>query len=158
MTRYLFLLVSIFFNCSIAGAQVNAMRARAHLIVYKTRKDYNNKVPVVLSADGKKIVSYPDPADIRARGDGFLPIRLHKNYLLSRYGVDKNTVFLKLTLSEYAALKTTPTPEDIDKMILTRNPLTELYDCGIATHPGAVEKDLNQLIDHRLLRKKCKGI
>ena len=156
MTRNLFVLMLFF--ASTADAQVNATHARAHLLVYKTRADYNDKVPVALSDNGKKIASYPDPVDIRAIGDGALPVVLHKGYLLSRYGVGKHIAFLKLTLAQYAALKAAPTPEDIYKLILTRSPLTELYDCGIANDPDSVIKDLNRIIDHRLLRKKCKGI
>ena len=115
-------------------------------------------MPVVLSADGKKIVSYPDPADVRAGGSDFLPVQLHKGYLLSRYGVGRNTAFLSLTWAQYGALKTTPTPADLYKLIKSRNPLTELYDCGVAAFPDSVEKALNEIIDHRSLSKKCKGI
>ena len=158
MSRFLFLLTIILFYGAAANAQADAMRARAHTIVYKTKADYNNKVPVVIAPGGKTIASYPDPVDIRARADGFLPLRLHKGYLLSRYGVGKNTAFLKLTLKQYAALKTTPSPADVYNMILARNPLTELYDCGVTVSPDSVQKNLNKIIDRRLLRKQCKQL
>src|SRR5690349_20578128 len=51
-------------------------------LVYKTRKDYANHVPVLLSGDKTKIVSYPDPKDFSNPGKYPLPIVLKKGYLL----------------------------------------------------------------------------
>ncbi|MBN2683025.1 MAG: hypothetical protein JXR58_10995, partial [Bacteroidales bacterium] len=35
------------------------------IIIYKTKKDYYNNVPVILSDDKTKIVSFPDIRDLR---------------------------------------------------------------------------------------------
>ena len=39
--------------------------SRPHLIVYKTKVDYNNFVPIILSEDKTEIISYPDPIDVK---------------------------------------------------------------------------------------------
>ena len=39
------------------------------VIVYKTRNDYFDKVPVILSEDKTRIVSFPDPLDLKINGN-----------------------------------------------------------------------------------------
>ena len=143
-------------SSSFTFAQVNKARALPHVLVYKASPDFNDKVPVVLSADKKKVVSYPAPSDVKALGAGFPPVRLHKGYLLSRYGVSINTVFMPLPYTKYASLTTTPSPEGLYRMIDNKNPLIELCDCGVMR--DSVEMKLNKLIDGNLLRTKCKVI
>ena len=103
------------------------------------------------------MVSYPAPSDVRAMGAGFLPVRLHKGYLLSRYGVNINTAFLPLPYRKYATLTTPLTPAGLYRMINNQNPLIELCDCGVISR-DSVEMKINKLIDANLLRTKCKVI
>jgi hypothetical protein len=143
---------------SVAGYAQGAKRALPHLIVYKTKKDYRQYVPVQLSADKKTVVSYPDTADVKT-GSGYpLPVILHKGYLLDKRGVDTNTAFIKITYEAYAALKTAPDAAALYGLITDKEPLTQLCDCGIRNNANVSVKQLNQLIDRKLLRKKCRVV
>src|ERR1044071_4992028 len=66
-------------------------------IVYKTKADYSNYVPVILSEDKSKIVSYPDPKDVQSAA----PVKLKNGYLLDNRGINKNVAFLRWTYEEY---------------------------------------------------------
>ena len=143
---------------NLTNAQRSGFIAQRHLIVYRAKMDYMECVSVVLSNDKKMVVSYPDPSDIRAGGSRFLPIVLHKGYLLSNYGISKNSAFLKLTFLEYGALQSAPSLEEFYNMIADKNPIKFLCDCGVAKNYGNAENELNEMIDKGLLKKKCKII
>src|ERR1039458_8963912 len=80
-----------------------------HVVVYKTKANYNNLVPVELTDDKTKIVSYPDPKDVKTENGYSLPSSLNNGYLLDNRGIGKNAAFLKITYEEYAKLQTLPT-------------------------------------------------
>jgi len=146
--------LALLFTASTGIAQVPG----PHAIVYKTRKDYSKLVPVTLSADGKQIVSYPAPEDLKA-GDKYLyPTRLHKGYLLDNKGIGPNTAFLNVSYERYARLKTAPSMAQLQRMILTRAPFKELCDCGPLNSYKAPTKELNAAIDKRQLHQKCKRL
>ena len=129
-----------------------------HAMVYKTKKDYDKLVPIELSEDKTQIVSYPDPMDIKTGNAYPYPAALHKGYLLDNRGIGKNTAFLKITYEEYAKLKTAPTLEELFNMIMEKDPLTELCDCGNKTAFTDITSQMNQLIDSHSLRTTCKPI
>jgi len=148
--------------CGLAGAssfaQTAGSRALPHVIVYKTKANYNNLVPVTLSKDKKTIVSYPAPSDV-TNGSGYAtPVALHGGYLLDRRGVGGNTAFLKLTYEDYSKLKDLPSQADMYKMIVDKSPMKELCDCGVRAEGKNSEKQLNYMIDKKQLKKKCKQI
>ena len=65
------------------------------VLVYKTKANYNNLVPVILSDGKTEIVSYPHPKDL-IKGSRFpLPFILNDGYLLDNRGIGKNVAFLK---------------------------------------------------------------
>jgi hypothetical protein len=125
-------------------------------LVYKTKANYNNLVPVVLSDDKKTVTSYPDPTDIK--GNYSLPTILNNGYLLDNRGVEKNVAFLKLTYEEYSKLKSAPSPKELYNLIIDKDPLTELCDCGNKNEYTDITKQLNKLIDSNTLKTKCKKI
>ena len=131
-----------------------------HIIVYKTKADYRNKVPVELSEDGTRIVSYPAPGDLVDPGThkSKLPVVLHKGYLLDKRGISKNVAFLKLTYDEYPKLQSIPSLTEMYGMILDKKPLLEIYDCGLEHKFKYTEKEMNKLIDKRKLKSSCKNI
>jgi len=94
-------------------------------VVYRTRGDYANLVPVGMSADRTKITSFPAPTDIRPAT--CKPIVLEGGYLLDRRGVGKNTVFLDYTYEEYAGLPQAPSPDTLKAHVTDFNPITGLY-------------------------------
>jgi hypothetical protein len=139
---------------NIAEAQKKA--AGPHLLVYKTRKDYRNHVSVTLSDDKSKVVGYPDPKDIS--GGHVVPAALHKGYLLDNRGIGPNTAFLKLTNKEYGQLPNVPSPGELYKMIVDKDPLAVLCDCGNKYAYKDPVEEINKLIDENKLLTKCKVI
>jgi len=132
--------------------------ALPHIIIYKTTKDYQFNVPVILSDDKAEIVSYPHPSDLFYEGKLALPSQLHNGYLLDNRGIGKNVAFLKYTYEEYSKLKQVPTLKELYEMIIDKNPLTELWNCGKKTDFYDIESQLNQMIDKNELSKNCKRI
>lgn len=127
-------------------------------LVYKTRKDYANHVPVLLSGDKTKIVSYPDPKDFSNPGKYPLPTSLKKGYLLDERGIGLNVAYLRLTYKEYAALEKAPPLSEMMNMIIDKDPLTELCNCGNRQTFTQAETQLNDLIDSGNLKTSCKVI
>lgn len=130
--------------------------AGAPVLVYKTRGDYRNLVPVALSSDGKSVIAYPAPGDVKTEAGFQTPTVLHNGYLLDNRGITPSVAFLKYSYEEYAAFAATPTLGELYDAIQIQNPLTELYDCGSQTAYKNRETEINELIDKGQLRTKCK--
>ena len=151
--------LSIVLLCSSqVHAQSSMGMAMPDVLVYKTKGNYQNLVPVMLSPDRKRVESYPDQVDVSGGSNGPQPVQLHKGYLLDKRGVSWHTAFLKLTYEEYAKLKEIPTPEELYKMIVDKNPLTELYDCGRREPINNMVHKFNDMIDEGKIKKKCTSI
>ena len=131
---------SIFFGLilvaiiSAYGRQPEAMkmvgRPSPQAIVYKTKGDYTKYVPVTLSEDKSKIVSYPAPQDVFTNGKLALPTQLAHGFLLDNRGIGPNSAFIKITYEEYAKLAQPPSPDELYKLIIDKEPFTEMYDLG----------------------------
>ena len=100
------------------------------VIVYKTNKDYYDHVPVTLSEDKTRIVSFPAPTDIKINGKYTYPTLLNDDYLLDNRGINKNTAFLRFTYDDYYTMDNIPTAERLMNYIIDNDPFTEMYDCG----------------------------
>ena len=100
------------------------------LIIYKTKADYSKNVPVNLSPDKSKVVSYPDPADVYYNGQLAYPTALAKDYWLDNRGIGPNSAFIKLTYEEYSKLHGPPLPDELYAMIIDKDPFTEIYNMG----------------------------
>lgn len=127
-------------------------------LVYKTKADYNNLVPVLLSDDKSEIIAYPHPSDIMVGGVLTKPTILNKGYLLDNRGVGANVAFLKLTYEEYAQLQEVPSLKELYALIIDKDPLLELCNCGNGKVFEDKTKQLNGLIDTKKLRTVCKVI
>ncbi len=127
-------------------------------LVYKTKKNYSNLVPILLSDDKTEIVSYPHPNDLIVGSEYPLPTILQNGYLLDNRGIAKNVAFLKFTYKEYCELKEVPTLKELYSYIIDKDPLSELCDCGNKAVFTNIEKQLNNLIDQKKLRTTCKII
>lgn len=143
---------------SVPAKTTEFFAALPHVIIYKTKKDYSHRVPVILSEDKTQILSYPHPADLVLGDKLALPMPLHKGYLLDNRGIGKHVAFLKYTYEAYSKLKDAPSIEELQQNILDRDPLLELWDCGKKTYFRDLEKDLNECIDKDLLSQKFKRI
>lgn len=127
-------------------------------IVYKTSSNYNNLVPILLSDDKTQIVSYPHPSDLKNGVTYLIPTYLNEGYLLDNKGINKDIAFLKLTYEEYSRLPNAPTLNELYNLIIDKNPLTEMCDCGNKNAFINIESQLNSLINNKVLRTKCKII
>lgn len=129
-----------------------------HSVVYKTKADYFNNVPVILDEPKNMIISYPAKEDLK-RGDNFqYPQRLKGGWLLDTRGISKNVAFLKLTYEEYYYLAEIPSPDQLFNMIIDKNPLVEMCDCGNKKVFKNEIKQLNTLIKKSKIKEKCKNL
>lgn len=127
-------------------------------LVYKTKADYANRVPVLLSEDKTEIIAYPHPADLRV-GEAFLiPTVLNEGYLLDNKGIGANVAFLSYTYEEYNKLPEVPSLKELYDKILDKDPLTELCNCGSKKALTEPEAQLNTIIKKGALRTVCKVV
>ena len=117
------------------------------VIIYQTSADYSKLVPVILSADRKSLVSYPDVKDVYFNGTLAYPTPLNRGYLLDNRGINKDVAFLKVTYEEYSRLSKTPSPDELLKMVIATKPLKSMYQCGNRSAYKDIEKELNSKID-----------
>ena len=125
-------------------------------IVYKTKNDYSNLVPILLSDNKKEIISYPHPSDLKVGNSYVFPTFLKKGYLLDNRGISKNVAFLRYTYEEYASLKNAPTLKELYENIIDKDPLVELCDCGNRAAFTNITMQINKLIDKKKLETTCK--
>lgn len=117
------------------------------VIIYQTRKDYSELVPIILSDDKKSIESYPDVKDIYYNGSLAYPTHLHKGYWLDNRGITANVAFLNITYEEYSKLPKTPSPEELMNRIADSQPLINMYSCGSRSSYKDILAELNSKID-----------
>lgn len=128
------------------------------VLVYKTKRNYNNLVPILLSDDGKTIISYPHPKDLIV-GSGYpLPTILNDGYLIDNRGIGRNVAFLNISYEEYSKLENVPSIEELYKLIIDKEPLLELCNCGTKTNFTNIEKEINYMILNNKLKTICKLI
>lgn len=127
-------------------------------IVYKTKADYHNLVPVLLSSDKSEIISYPHPKDLMVGGQLALPTILEKGYLLDNRGVGENVAFLKMTYEEYSKLENAPSLKELYLLIIDKDPLLELCNCGNSKVFSDKVNQLNKVIKADNLRTTCRTI
>ena len=116
-------------------------------LVYKTRADYYNRVPVLMNTEKNRILSYPDPTDLNYGNKLALPTKLKNGYLLDNRGIGINVAFLTYTYETYAALTKVPDMTQLMDSILDKKPLSELWDCGSRSLYKNEVDELNTLID-----------
>jgi hypothetical protein len=122
------------------------VQAGPKTIVYKTKKDYYMNVPVILSDDKSKIVSYPGIKDIYYKGEFAYPSKLENGYLLDNRGINENVAFLEFTYEDYSKLDKTPDAEKLFDRILDPDPITEMYNCGSKFKFKNIVEELNSVI------------
>jgi hypothetical protein len=127
-------------------------------LVYKTRADYDKLVPVIMNDTKTVIVSYPHPNDVKNSQGYLLPVQLKKGYLLDKKGIGKNVAFLNITYEEYAKLSEPPSMEQLEKLVLDKDPLVELCDCGNITRFTDPVSQINEFIQDRTLSDHCKTV
>ena len=115
-------------------------------IVYKTKSDYSKNIPVILSDDKTRIVSYPDVKDVYFKGNLAYPIVLNDGFLLDNRGIGPNVAFLSITYEQYSKMVKTPSSAELFELIIDKDPLKEMYQCGNRSKYSNIENELNELI------------
>ena len=115
-------------------------------IIYKTKSDHSKNVPVILSDDHSRIVSYPDVKDIYFKGNLAYPTILKDGFLLDNRGIGPNVAFLSITYEQYSKMVTAPSSGELFELIIDKDPLVEMYQCGNRNAYSDIENDLNKLI------------
>jgi hypothetical protein len=128
-------------------------------IVYKTKKDYSKYVPVELSEDGKSIVSYLSREDVLSDSIGnLMPTQLDASYYLDNRGISARTVYLKMTLQEYAQLDSALSLQSMYGMIIDKSPFESFCHCGNKAAFDSIVPQLNAIIAKDSLKQLCKEI
>lgn len=110
---------------AVRPARNSTQNALPKAVIYKTNRDVDNNVTVVLTPDHQNLVSFPAPSDVGAFST---PLHLADGWLLDRRGgIGPNTAFLTYTYSEYAALAETPSSDSIISMLMPEATVTEAY-------------------------------
>ncbi len=138
-------------------AQPKVGTALPPAVVYKTKNDYFDKVPVILSDDKTRVVSFPDPRDLKINGEFVYPSRLENGYLLDNRGINQNAGFLKFSYEQYCNMDNIPTADRLFDYITDSNPFTEIYKCGYRVNYQDIIGDLNALISSGKI-KDCKSL
>lgn len=127
-------------------------------LVYKTKSNYNNLVPVLLSEDKTEIISYPHPKDLKVGDELALPTSLKDGYLLDNRGIGSNVAFLKITYEEYSKLASAPSLKELYDLIIDKDPLTEFCNCGNRSAFKDKVSELNKIIKEEKLKTICRQI
>jgi hypothetical protein len=152
ITLLLFILIG---RMQVYGQQ----KALPYHIIYKTRKDYFNYVPVILSPDKKRITSYPDPEQLKNSGFGYHPFKLNDNYLEDIHGLlNEHVAFLGISLDDYVKLKELPSDSTLMSWIIDKDPLTFMCKCAPNAVHNPDEEVFNRWIARKQLAQKCKRI
>ena len=117
------------------------------LIIYKTKSDYNDKVPVTLSEDKSEIVSYPGSKDVFYKGELALPTELSAGLLLDNRGIGKDVAFLDITYKSFSMMMRPLTKEQMFDMIIDNDPITEMYKCKRRDFKN-IPADVNTMIEN----------
>jgi len=120
--------------------------ATGPFVIYKTKADYSDNVPVILNADKSKIVSYPSPSDLFVNNKLVKPVKLNDGYWLDRRGINRNVAFTSHTYSDYAKREKAPSISELMKSIIDDDPLLELYNCKKHLKVSEDIKKVNALV------------
>lgn len=153
----LFLLAFVVISCKTREVTLEFYPG-PHEIVYKTKADYFKNVPVILNDEKNMVLTYPAKEDLK-RGDEYqYPVKLKDGWLLDKRGININVAFLNISYEEYYKLEELPTPDSLFEMIIDKNPLTEMCDCGSKTAFSNEIKQLNFVISKGKIKEKCKNL
>lgn len=139
--------------CKTKQVATTASKVAEKALVYKTKADYSNYIPVTLSSDKKSIVAYPSPSDVFYEGKLAKPTALVNDYWLDNRGVGVNTAFLKITYEDYSKLKDAPQLSEMMQMILDADPILELYVLDNKAKYKDNPDELNKIIKKGGLKK-----
>ncbi len=146
------LLLLVFFSTTCAcSTKVRVTTKMAHqttapFIIYKTRADYSQLVPVLLTPEKDRIVSYPAPGDLK-NADGFMyPVALRDSFFFDQRGIGPNVAFTSFTYEQYYRLEHAPSLDELDSCLIDRDPLVAMYNCSAHSKIRGNTKKMNRLV------------
>lgn len=131
-------------------SNIQNMSALPNVIIYKTKADYFDFVPITMSADKKEIISYPAPTDLKNESGLTYPAKLKKGFLLDNRGINENSVFTTITYEQYSKLKEPPTLQYFYTHIKDKNPFIEILNLGKRTEFKDLVNEVNVLLEKKL--------
>jgi hypothetical protein len=143
------LLITFSFSCEkepILGT--DPCDATGPIVVYKTKKDYQNNITVQLSKNNKEITAYPGHSDAIRQA----PILLANGYLLKQMVGD---AYLSITIKEYSDTTINWESKNLIDYVIDIDPYLEKYECCECT--GKDTALINLLIKENRLAE-CKVI
>lgn len=127
-------------------ASRRSMEMLRPIIIYRTKADYSQLVPITLSEDGQQVVSYPAPTDLMRGQDYTLPTPLADGWLLDNRGITPHSVFIRLSYAEYGALERSPSTEELLQLVVDPNPFVSIVLCDRQQIDDPTPKKLNRYI------------
>jgi len=127
----------------------------SEVVMYKTKSNYNQLVPVRLSEDKSQIISYPHPKDVMLGKTILEPVVLNDGYLMDRIGIGENVAYLGITLMEYSQLQEPMPISEMLKIIVDNDPLKLICNCGPKTAEISISK-LQEMIQQHRVNDFCK--
>ncbi|MEA1875151.1 MAG: hypothetical protein U9N51_12115 [Bacteroidota bacterium] len=97
----------------------------SYIYVYKTKNDYSENVPVMLSNDKAKIKSYPGLSD--ANNIRLKPEKLINGYYIVHIAQGINTGYLSLTWEEYSQYELPISTDSLYSLLIQKDPFIEYY-------------------------------
>jgi len=140
----------------LTGSELVNHNSSDRAIIYKTKGDFSNNIPVIMNDERTKIIRFPARDALNYDGKITRPVKLIKGYLLDNNSINANVAFLSFTYEQYFNFREMPSEELMMKYILEKYPLVEMYDCGIRSEYRDLIHEINVLIDRDL--KNCKKI
>lgn len=111
----------------------------APLMVYQTKKDYSQYVPVQYS-EKAGIVSFPGPMDLQGAKGLHFPVKLKEGYWLDNIGIGPNVAYLDIKIEDYIQLTEAPGLDFLTQHIQDKAPLISMYHLGnVGSVPNPVE-------------------
>lgn len=120
-------------------------------IIYRTRGNYNQLVPIRLANEKTVIARIPIIEEIKAMKEEIEPIVLNNGFLLDRANININSAFIDMTYEDYADLKEVPELSKFFKLIIDDEPFVDFYEC----ENNFTIEEINLLIDEHKLAEKC---
>lgn len=122
--------LSVLIMCNTNKTLPQMIKANAPLIIYKTKADYANNIPIILDDKKNIVVSYPALKDVFFNGELARPTKLKNGYFLDNFGISTNSVFTSFSFEEYSKLEKVPSIDELKNKIIEKNPFIEIWNCG----------------------------
>ena len=131
MKNLTIIIMALLLSTCNSGKQISkSTNMNAPLIVYKTKANYANNIPIILNSSKDKIISFPSPSDIYLNGKFAKPDNLADKFLLDNFGISVNSAFTSYTFEVYSKLDKAPTIQEFMDKIIDNDPFSEMYNCG----------------------------